>query len=136
MILHCFYTDDNVRQQGGTLTTKMPLWTQAYHRLGFWCRRWSMTRTKTKDGKYDTDKFFKAANKLPEWERKWFAVRFPGVKVLSFYFTNFMADEEICYPKSFWDPQGRKAGKGVLGTSYIDSCEKEVTQDRLGEDAD
>jgi hypothetical protein len=82
----------------------MPLWTQSYHRIRFWCRRCGIPKP-TKGSDFDTDKFLKILDNLPEWERRWFAVRFPGTQALVYYFTNFGADEQISYPNTYWDPR-------------------------------
>ena len=104
---------DNIQEKGNSLTTSMPLWTQSWNRLQFWCRRHSLSSPKT--GKEwteeDRNKYFRSLNKLPKWERKWFAVRFPGVNVLNYYFTDFGKDEEIVFPRTFWDPRKKKPSK-------------------------
>jgi hypothetical protein len=113
---------DNVQKTGQTLTTTMPLWTQAYRRTRFCLRRLRVKAlrrttlpeysncnendTAIQEGLSQSRKqFFEAINHLPACERRWFAVRFPGVKILLDYFTNFFEDEELTYPLSHWHPE-------------------------------
>jgi len=114
---------DNIHLTGNTLTTSMPLWTQAYRRTRFCLRRLrikALRRTTLPEysncNEDDTNiqnglsrsrkKFFEAINYLPSCERRWFAIRFPGVKILLDYFSDFSEDEEISYPFSQWHPEG------------------------------
>ena len=68
---------DNTRAQGNTLTTRMPLWTQLWNRLRFWIRRWTIkdpTKDMNESNKENKqEKFLAALERLPEWERQWYA---------------------------------------------------------------
>ena len=91
---------DNVRGQGESLTSRVPLWTNTYRRI-----RWAVSRRRQG---LDPRIQWCGRRKVGyeelihnEWEKRWYALScVPGIEVLSYYFTDFSLEGHIDYPNS------------------------------------